>query len=68
MPEITGIAILRGLREAHSTMPVVLMSAFADAATRSEAESLDAVFLDKPLRPSVLRAEVRRLLAGHLTR
>jgi DNA-binding response OmpR family regulator len=68
MPVITGLAILRGLREAHSTMPVVLMSAFADAAIRSEAESLDAVLLDKPLSPSVLRAEVRRLLTGHSAR
>jgi DNA-binding response OmpR family regulator len=65
MPVVTGLAILRALREAHSTVPVVLMSAFADAATRSEAESLDAVLLDKPLHPSVLRAEVRRLLAEH---
>jgi DNA-binding response OmpR family regulator len=63
MPVVTGIAILRALRAAHSTMPVVLMSAFADAATRREAESLDAVLLDKPLHPSALRAEVRRLLA-----
>ncbi len=63
MPVITGMAILRALRDAHSTMPVVLMSAFADAATRREVESLDAVFLDKPLHPSALRAEVRRLLA-----
>jgi CheY-like chemotaxis protein len=65
MPVITGLAIVRALRDAHSTMPVLLMSAFADAATRSEAESLDAVLLDKPLRPSVLRAEVHRLLTAN---
>ena len=62
MPVVTGLEILRGLRDAHCRTPVLLMTAFGDAVTRREAESLGAVMLDKPLRLADLREEVRRLL------
>jgi two-component system response regulator (stage 0 sporulation protein F) len=62
MPVVTGLEILRGLRDAHCVTPVVLMTAFGDPATRREAESLGAVLLDKPLRLAELRQEVRKLL------
>jgi two-component system cell cycle response regulator CpdR len=64
MPVVTGMEILRGIRDAHLVIPVILMTAFGDAATRREAESLDAVLLEKPLSLSDLRGEVRRLLAA----
>ncbi|HEY2510464.1 MAG TPA: response regulator [Polyangiaceae bacterium] len=63
MPVVSGLEILRGLRDAHCTTPVILMTAFGDAQTRKEAESLGAVLMDKPLRLDDLRKEVRRLLA-----
>ncbi len=66
MPVITGLEILRGVRNAHLRMPVILMTAFGDALTRREVESLDAVLLDKPLSLGALRSEVLRLLGtGH---
>jgi DNA-binding NtrC family response regulator len=63
MPVITGLAILKGLRDAHCTTPVILMTAFGDAATQREAEALDAVLFNKPFKLDVLRRTVRDLLA-----
>ena len=63
MPVISGIAILKGLRDAHCATPVILMTAFGDEATRREAEKLGAVLFDKPFKLAVLRQAVRDLLA-----
>ena len=63
MPVISGLAILRGLRDAHCATPVILMTAFGDDATRREAQALDAVLFDKPFKLAVLRQAVRDLLA-----
>lgn len=66
MPVIGGLAILKGLRDAHCTTPVILMTAFGDEATRREAETLGAVLFDKPFKLGVLRQAVRNLLErGH---
>jgi DNA-binding NtrC family response regulator len=62
MPVVTGLAILKGLRDAHFATPVILMTAFGDANTRSEAERFGAVFFDKPFKMAALRGTVRRLL------
>jgi CheY-like chemotaxis protein len=67
MPVMSGLQIVRGIRDANWTTPVILMTAFGDAQTRREAEALDAVLLDKPLRMADLRAEVHRLLETRLT-
>jgi DNA-binding response OmpR family regulator len=64
MPIVTGLAILRGLRAAHCSTPVILMTAFGDDAIRREAAELGAVLLDKPFAMSELRAAVRSLLEG----
>ncbi len=62
MPLITGLEILRGLRAAECTTPVVLMTAFSDRETRREATDLRAVLLEKPFAMAQLRAVARRLL------
>ena len=62
MPVVTGLAILRGLRAAHRTTPVILMTAFGDEAVRHEAVGLGAVLLDKPFSMAELRATALRLL------
>lgn len=62
MPLVTGLAVLRGLRESRSRVPVVLMTGFGDESVRAEAARLDAVLFDKPFRLEDLRSVVRRLL------
>jgi DNA-binding response OmpR family regulator len=63
MPLVNGLAILRGLRAAHCTTPVILMTAFGDDEVRREAAELDAVLLDKPFSMAELRAKVTELVA-----
>ncbi len=62
MPIVTGLAILRGLRAAHCTTPVILMTAFGDDELRREAAELGAVLLDKPFAMDDLRAAALNLL------
>ncbi len=62
MPLITGLEILRGLRAAHCSTQVILMTAFGSADLRREAGDLGAVLLDKPFAMSLLRATAHELL------
>ena len=63
MPVCSGLQIVEVLRRAHCLVPIVLMTAFGDDATRAHAESLGATLFDKPFAVRDLRAEVKRLLS-----
>jgi DNA-binding response OmpR family regulator len=63
MPILTGLSILKGLRDARCETPVVLMTAFADSPDRQAALDLGAVVFDKPFKMADLRSAVRALLA-----
>jgi two-component system response regulator (stage 0 sporulation protein F) len=62
MPVLTGLEVVRGLRDADTNTPVIVMTAFGDPETRREATSLGAVMLDKPLQLADLVSEARRLI------
>jgi CheY-like chemotaxis protein len=62
MPICTGLQILEALRAAHWHTPVILMTAFGDAATRKRAEDLMAVLFDKPFDLDDLRTAIANLL------
>ena len=62
MPVCSGMQILEQLRAAHWSMPVILMTAFGDAAARDHARSLGAVLFDKPFDLDDLRMAVGFLL------
>jgi len=64
MPICSGIQIVEALRAAQCFVPVVLMTAFGDPQTRSHAEGLGAVLLDKPFELADLRATVAELLVS----
>jgi CheY-like chemotaxis protein len=65
MPGPDGLEILGQLRRSDIDVPVILMSAYADPATRAQAEQLCAdAFLAKPFEIDELRGVVRRLLAA----
>ena len=61
MPVCTGIQILEQIRASGWRMPVILMTAFGDDATRNGRAALGALPLDKPFGMDTLR-----LAAGHL--
>lgn len=62
MPICTGLQILEQLRAAHRRVPVILMTAFGDAATRRRAHALGALLFDKPFDMDDLRTAVGLLL------
>jgi DNA-binding response OmpR family regulator len=64
MPICSGMEILEGLRKAHWTTPVILMTAFRNEATRTLAASLSATLLEKPFGLDELLQAVLNLLPG----
>jgi len=63
MPVISGLQMVETLRVAHCDVPIILMTGFGDARTRTHAESLGAVLFDKPFGIDDLRSVVVELLA-----
>jgi DNA-binding response OmpR family regulator len=64
MPELSGLDALKLLRDANLRVPIILITAFSDLWTRSEAARYGARLLDKPLELRVLRGVVRDSLAA----
>jgi DNA-binding response OmpR family regulator len=62
MPVCSGMQILEQLRAARWRVPVILMTAFGDAATREHARTLGALLFDKPFDLDDLRTAVASLL------
>lgn len=63
MPEVTGLEVLRNLRESGNQVPVVMLSAKSDSYDKVTGYASGAdVYLGKEEDPGVLRAAVRRLL------
>jgi two-component system response regulator FixJ len=63
MPELSGIDLLRRLRELKFAVPVIVITAHGDIPLAVEAMRLGAVdFLEKPFEDEVLLASVRSAL------
>jgi len=61
MPDMTGIDVLRRLRDEGDRLPVLIVTGKWDAATRAQADALGvAAFLDKPVSPARLFSEIRK--------
>jgi DNA-binding response OmpR family regulator len=63
MPTLGGLEAARILRAAGHSVPLIFMTAFGDAWTRSQAAHLGAMLLDKPLSLQVLRRAVTQAIA-----
>jgi two-component system, response regulator, stage 0 sporulation protein F len=64
MPFCSGLDVLKKLRVAHRTTPVLLMTAFGEHGLRERVRDLGGMLLDKPFTPLALRAAVRALFEG----
>jgi DNA-binding NtrC family response regulator len=65
MPGLNGMRLLEGLRAMGATIPVVVITAFADDETRRQAARLGAsAVLDKPIDVETLIATLRRAEAA----
>jgi two-component system response regulator AtoC len=62
MPVCNGIEILEAVRRVRWKTPYIVMTAFADPATRRHIESLGAMLFEKPFDIAELRAAVRKSL------
>jgi DNA-binding NtrC family response regulator len=63
MPGMSGIDLLRGIRELHPEVTVVLVTAFGSVESAAEATMLGAYdYITKPVNPDALRQTVRRAL------
>jgi DNA-binding response OmpR family regulator len=62
MPTLSGLAVLKLLRDAELDVPVILITAFSDVWTRREAGEHGAILLDKPVSLRTLRSEVAKAL------
>src|SRR5438128_5599656 len=63
MPEMDGLALLRGLRERLPDLPVVIMTAFGSIDTAVQAIASGAVdYVSKPMDVEEIRATVRKAL------
>lgn len=64
MPTLGGIEAAQMLRSVGHDVPIIFMTAFGDAWTRSQAARLGAQLLDKPLSLRTLRQAVTNAIAA----
>jgi len=64
MPGKTGIDLLQELKRQQSTIPVLMISAFADPATEAHAVELGAELMKKPIRRQDLIDRTARYIGG----
>ncbi len=67
MPQMNGLTALKLLRDADREIPILLLTAFGDLWTRSEAAEYGALLLPKPVQLSLLRSVVREQLKLPMT-
>ena len=68
MPGMSGLQVALALRNAGFDMPLIIMSAFGSGELERKVASLkDAVFVAKPVEPSLLARLTREALAGRDT-
>ncbi len=66
MPDMSGIDLLRRLKELRITVPVIVITGHGDVALAVEAMKIGAVdFLEKPFDDEVLLASVQSALRRH---
>lgn len=54
MPQMTGIEVVKRLRQAGDLTPIVLVTGTGTTAASIEAEALDVPLLQKPVPPAVI--------------
>jgi len=64
MPGMEGLEVLRRLKERHSTVPIIMVTAFASIELAVDAMKLGATdFVRKPMTPEIVRNAVQAALS-----
>ncbi len=66
MPQLTGLEMVRQIRDAGLTMPVVLVTGYSDRIDHDELQALDVSILLKPVDPEQLAGELSNKIRGDL--
>ena len=65
MPGVTGLEVLEGKPEDRDFPPMILITAFGDEETHTQAKKFGAAaFFDKPFDVDVLLEKVKEILSG----
>jgi DNA-binding NtrC family response regulator len=65
MPDEGGLELLQTIRQTHSTLPVIIITAFGDWGSYSQALELGAAaFISKPLKMGELIGAIHSTLVG----
>jgi len=62
MPGMTGIELVKAIREIHPAMPVIMNSGFSNKIDAGAAAEMDIRFLEKPVSANCLIQVVAELL------
>lgn len=65
LPDSDGISLLRWLKETHSSLPLIMMTSYAEIQTAVQAMKLGAAdYIAKPLNPDELLGKIREIMKG----
>lgn len=64
MPYMTGIEVLKRLRQAGDSTPVILVTGSGDAAVAGEAVKLGVPLFEKPVPPTTIMGAIEQALLG----
>jgi FixJ family two-component response regulator len=64
MPDITGLDLLKTLRDAGDQVPTILVTGRREPASEVQAAALGAVLLDKPISHASLFAALAKVFGG----
>ena len=62
MPGMTGVALLKQLRQRGDKTPAILITGRLDATAQAEARNLGVPLLEKPVSPQILFATIEQAL------
>lgn len=63
LPDSDGISLLRWLKETHSSLPLIMMTSYAEIQTAVQAMKLGAAdYIAKPLNPDELLGKIREIM------
>lgn len=65
LPDSDGISLLRWLKETHPSLPLIMMTSYAEIQTAVQAMKLGAAdYIAKPLNPDELLGKIREIMKG----
>ena len=68
MPGMTGLDLLKQLRQSGDAMPAILITGRFDSSVQAEARKLGVTLLEKPISPQLLFAAIKDAMEARTSR